>query len=75
MEKSFIRRRGSGKKAVVPDGKEWKMMGQKKKTKAKVVCQTEIADGIFDMWMETELAQTARAGQFLCIYPQFPDCR
>lgn len=70
MEKSFIRRRGSGKKAVVPDGKEWKMMGQKKKTKAKVVCQAEIADGIFDMWMETELAQTARAGQFLCIYPQ-----
>ena len=44
-------------------------MEQKKKVKAKVISQTEIADGIYDMWMETDLAGTAKAGQFLCIYP------
>ena len=44
-------------------------MEQKKKVKTKVVSQTEIADGIYDMWIETDLAETAKAGQFLCIYP------
>ena len=44
-------------------------MGQKK-TEAKVLYQQEIADGIFDMWMETDLAQTAKAGQFLSVYPR-----
>lgn len=45
------------------------MMEQKKKVKAKVVSQTEIADEIYDMWIETDLAKTAKAGQFLSIYP------
>lgn len=43
-------------------------MEQKKKIKTKVISQAEIADGIYDMWIDTDLAKTARAGQFLCIY-------
>lgn len=43
-------------------------MGQKKKIKAKVISQAEIADNIYDMWMAADLAKTAKAGQFLCIY-------
>ncbi len=44
-------------------------MGQKKKIKTKVISQKKIADKIYDMWMEADLAETAKAGQFLCIYP------
>lgn len=42
---------------------------EKKKEKAKVISQKEIADGIYDMWIETDLAVSAKAGQFICIYP------
>ena len=44
-------------------------MEQKKKIKTKVISQTEIADGIYDMWIDTDLAKTAKAGQFIGVYP------
>lgn len=40
-----------------------------KKVKTKVISQTEIADDIYDMWIESDLAATAKAGQFICVYP------
>lgn len=43
---------------------------KKKKEIAKVISQKEIASGIFDMWMETTLAQQAKAGQFISVYPK-----
>lgn len=42
---------------------------QKKKMKAMVVSQKQIAEQIYDMWLETELAQNAHAGQFVAVYP------
>lgn len=45
-------------------------MAQKKKTKATVISQTMIADRIYDLWIQTELAGQAHAGQFLALYPQ-----
>ena len=42
---------------------------EKKKGKAKVISQREIADGIYDMWIETDLAADVKAGQFICVYP------
>ncbi|MCM1048824.1 MAG: dihydroorotate dehydrogenase electron transfer subunit [Clostridiales bacterium] len=45
-------------------------MAQKKKTKATVVSQKEIANSIYDLWLETELAQYAHAGQFVAVYPK-----
>lgn len=52
----------------------------KKKVKTKVVSQRELSgkgteeretgERIYDMWLETDLAGDARAGQFICIYPQ-----
>ena len=44
-------------------------MAQKKKVTARVYRQDEIADGIYDMWIETSLAQDARPGQFISVYP------
>lgn len=44
-------------------------MSQKKKVKATVVSQKQIADQIFDLWLETELAKHAHAGQFIAVYP------
>ena len=41
----------------------------KKKISAKIKSQTEIAPGIFDMLLETELAKDAHAGQFVGVYP------
>lgn len=41
----------------------------KKKVKARVVSQREIASGIYDMWIETDLALSAKAGQFIGMYP------
>ena len=41
----------------------------KKKLSAKILSQTEIAPGIFDMLLETELAKDAHAGQFVGVYP------
>ena len=43
---------------------------QKRKEIARVHSQREIAPGIFDMWIETDLAAQAKPGQFLCVYPK-----
>lgn len=45
-------------------------MAQKKKVIATVVSQNEIAERIYDMWLETELAQDAHPGQFVAVYPK-----
>lgn len=42
----------------------------KEKQNARVLSQTEIAPGIFDLWVETSLAAEAAPGQFICIYPK-----
>ena len=44
-------------------------MARKKKTTVTVVSQKEIADQIYDLWLETELAEEAHAGQFVAVYP------
>lgn len=41
-----------------------------KKTSAVVFSQKEIAPDIYDMWITTELAQEAAAGQFIAVYPK-----
>ena len=41
---------------------------QKKKVLAKVISQVCLCDGIYDMWIGTDLAQMARPGQFICLY-------
>ncbi|MBR6771596.1 MAG: dihydroorotate dehydrogenase electron transfer subunit [Lachnospiraceae bacterium] len=45
------------------------MAEKKKKETTRVVFQTEIADDIYDMWIETDLATWAKPGQFICVYP------
>ena len=42
----------------------------KEKVTAKVISQQEIADNIFDMWIETGLAQEAHPGQFIGVFPK-----
>ncbi len=42
----------------------------KQKQNATVLSQREIAPQIFDMWIETSLAEQAKPGQFICIYPK-----
>lgn len=42
----------------------------KQKQNATVISQKEIAPAIYDMWIETTLAEQAKPGQFLCIYPK-----
>lgn len=42
----------------------------KKKETAKVLQQTCIAPGIYDMWIETTIAKDAKPGQFINIYPE-----
>ncbi len=44
-------------------------MAQKRKTTVTVVSQKQIAAQIHDLWLETELAEDARAGQFVAVYP------
>ena len=44
-------------------------MAKKMKTEAKVLAQKLLADGIYDMWLETELAEDANPGQFVGVYP------
>lgn len=41
----------------------------KQKTTAAVISQREIGPGIFDLWLETELAEEAGPGQFVGVYP------
>lgn len=42
----------------------------KQKQTAKVESQREIAPMIYDMWIESSLAQDALPGQFICVYPK-----
>ncbi len=44
-------------------------MAQKRKTSVTVVSQKQIAAQIYDLWLETELADDAHAGQFAAVYP------
>ncbi|MCD7750370.1 MAG: dihydroorotate dehydrogenase electron transfer subunit [Lachnospiraceae bacterium] len=44
-------------------------MPQKKKTTAVVRSQTRLTEGIYDMWLDTDLACDARPGQFIGVYP------
>lgn len=44
-------------------------MAKKMKTEAKVLEQRLLADGIYDMWLETEMAADAHPGQFVGVYP------
>lgn len=41
---------------------------QKKKVIAKVISQVKLSEGIYDMWISTELALGAVPGQFICLY-------
>ena len=41
----------------------------KKKTTAKILSQKSLAPGIYDMWLECDIAKDARAGQFIGVYP------
>lgn len=45
-------------------------MSKKKKVQAVVISQEMIAPDIYDLWLETELAGEAGAGQFLGVYPK-----
>ena len=45
-------------------------MAQKKKIKTTVVSQKKIAENIYDLWLETELALDAHPGQFVAVYPK-----
>lgn len=42
----------------------------KQKSAACVISQIQIAKGIFDIWLETDLAVQAGPGQFVCVYPK-----
>lgn len=42
----------------------------KQKHTAVVASQRELAPMIYDMWIDTELAQSALPGQFICVYPR-----
>ncbi len=42
----------------------------KEKAIAKVISQVEIAENIFDMWIETGLAKEAHPGQFIGVFPK-----
>lgn len=44
-------------------------MSKKKKVQAKVLSQQMIAPDIYDLWLETDLAKEAGAGQFIGVYP------
>lgn len=43
-------------------------MAARKRETVTVVSQEQLADGIFSMWIQTEVAKTARPGQFISMY-------
>lgn len=47
-------------------------MAQKKKVTATVVSQKALAEGIFDLVLQTEIAKDAKAGQFVSVYTKDP---
>ncbi|MBR1691334.1 MAG: hypothetical protein IJ711_01010, partial [Lachnospiraceae bacterium] len=44
-------------------------MANKRKETVSVHTQKSIADGIYDLWLDSTLAQDAKAGQFVSVYP------
>lgn len=42
----------------------------KEKSLAKVLSQEKIANGIYDLWLQTDLAAQAKPGQFIGVYPR-----
>lgn len=44
-------------------------MAKKMKKEAKVISQALIADGIYDMWLETPIAGDVKPGQFVGVFP------
>ncbi len=42
----------------------------KNKETAAVFSQRQLAEGIYDMWIKTDLAKAAKPGQFLMVYPR-----
>lgn len=45
-------------------------MSRKSKQTAEVISQRKLTDGIYDLWLKTELAKEAGAGQFVGVYPK-----
>ena len=46
------------------------IMSKKAKQTAIVLSQQMLAEGIYDLWLATELAKEAGAGQFIGVYPK-----
>ena len=46
------------------------IVNQKRKETAVVFRQEQLAEGIYDMWIETGLADQAKPGQFISVYTQ-----
>lgn len=46
------------------------IQSKKAKVKARILSQTMIAEGIYDLWLQTPMALKAGAGQFIGIYPK-----
>ena len=44
-------------------------MSEKMKKEAKVLSQKILSDGIYDMWLETPMAEYVKPGQFVGVYP------
>ena len=43
-------------------------MTKKIKKEAKVISQKLLAEGIYDLWLETEIAENTHPGQFVGVY-------
>lgn len=56
--------------SVFSEDREERSMSTKKKVTAEILSQRELAPGIYDMWLQTELAASAAAGQFVGVYPR-----
>jgi len=41
----------------------------KRKCEAKVIAASKLAENVFELWLETELAENARAGCFIALFP------
>ncbi len=45
-------------------------MLSRKKEKAEVLSAEKLADGIYEMWLGTDMAEGARPGCFIALYPK-----
>ena len=45
-------------------------MSSKKKEKVQVLSTAKLAEGIYEMWLETDMAQEKGAGRFIALYPK-----